>query len=268
MDEGRAEILDFLNGLRPGEQSHTWIGDVPDWGQQIFGGLVVGHAAMALTRDAPEGRRLHSMHAYYVRPTNGGAPITYEIEPIRDGQRFSTRRFSASQNGKVTFDGTCSYTTDTDGYVYDQPHTSPLPPRDGTNSDWGPAAFEAVILGPTEPDANGIYESTERKWLRVPDDIGDDVHLHTALLGVASDWTGIGSRPRRLYWNDGDEYGIASLDHSVWFHRPSDITQWHYSDMHTLVNYGGRSLIRMTIRNEAGDVVVSVGQELLVKVLD
>ena len=54
----------------------------------------------------------------------------------------------------------------------------------------------------------------------------------------------------------------------MWFHRPSDITQWHYSDMHSLVNYGGRSLIRMTIRDEAGEVVVSVGQELLVKVLD
>jgi acyl-CoA thioesterase II len=267
VSEGRAEVLDFLNGIRRGEQPHTWIGDVPDWGQQIFGGMVVGHAAMALTRDAPEGRRLHSMHAYYVRPTNGGAPITYEIEPIRDGQRFSTRRFTASQHGKVTFDGTCSYTADTDGYVYDQPHTSPLPPREGIANDWGPDVFESVVLGPTAPDADGIYESTERKWLRVPG-IDGDIHLHTALLGVASDWTGIGARPRMLSWPESGEYGIASLDHAVWFHRPSDITQWHYSDMHALVNYGGRSHIRMTIRDEQGRVVVSVGQELLVKVLD
>jgi acyl-CoA thioesterase II len=267
VSDPRKEALDFLRSIKPGDRRGTWTGEVPaEWGTQIFGGLTVGHAAMALTRDAPEGRRLHSMHAYYVRPTNGGAPITYEIEPIRDGRAFSTRRFTATQNGKVTFEGTCSYTTDVAGYVYDQP--SPLPPRAGGEMEWGPAAFEAVWLGPTQPRADGTIESTDRKWLRVPLKLDDDVHLHTALLGVASDWTGIGSRPRRLYWNDGDEYGIASLDHAVWFHRPPDATQWHYSDMHALVNFGGRSLVRITIYDEAGHIVASAAQELLVKVLD
>jgi acyl-CoA thioesterase-2 len=228
--------------------------------------MTVGQTVMALTRDAPEGRRLHSMHAYYVRPTNGGAPVTYVIDPIRDGRAFSTRRFTASQHGKVTFEGTCSYTEDTDGYLYDQPPLSPLPSRDGGDTGWGPAGFEAVVLGPTEPDATGIYESTDRKWFRVPIDIGDDLHLHTAFFGIASDWTGIGARPRKLNW-DNPEYGIASLDHAVWFHRPSDATQWHFGDMHALVNYGGRSFVRITIRDEQGRVVASVGQELLVKVL-
>ncbi len=268
-ERDRADLFEFLTGVRAGEQPGTYVGEVPDhWHDQMFGGSVVGLSVTALSRDAPEGRRLHSMHAYYVRPTNGGASITYEIEAIRDGRAFSTRRFAASQRGKTVFEGVCSYTTDTDGYVYDQPHTSPLPGRDapGAEPGGGPGGMEAIHLGPTEPDADGNYESTERKWFRMPVDVGDDPHLHAAYFGFVSDWTGIGSRPRNLNW-DNPEYGIASLDHAVWFHRPARITDWHYSDMHALVNFGGRSLVRLTIRNEAGELVVSVAQELLIKVL-
>jgi acyl-CoA thioesterase-2 len=268
--QDRADLLSFLTGVRAGERPGTYVGDVPDhWQQHMFGGSVVGQSITALTRDVPEGRRLHSLHAYYVRPTNGGTPIAYDVETIRDGRAFSARRFTASQQGKTVFEGVCSYTTDGDGYVYDQPHTSELPSRDapGAEPGGGPGGMEAVHLGPSEPDADGIYESTDRKWFRWPSAIGDDVHLHTAFMGFVSDWTGIGSRPRKLNW-DNPEYGIASLDHSVWFHRPPCITDWHYSDMHALVNYGGRSLVRLTIRDEQGRLVASVGQELLVKVLD
>jgi acyl-CoA thioesterase-2 len=262
-------ITDFLRGIRAGERPGAFVGDVPDeFGPHMFGGLAVGHAVMAVTRDAPENRRLHSMHLYYVRPTNGGTPITYDVEDVRDGRAFSTRRFTARQGGKTTLEGICSYTSDGDGYDYDQPHTSPLPPLDESlpQSDWAPGGFESYVLGPSEP-VDGAYESTDRKWFRVPDDVGDDVHLHTAYMGLASDWTGIGARPRRLYWNDGDDYGIASLDHAVWFHRRPNVNDWHLSDMHALVNHGGRSHVRLTIRDQAGRVVASVGQELLVKVL-
>lgn len=262
-------MRDFFGGVRAGKQPGTFIGDVPaDFGPHMFGGFAVGHAVMAVTRDAPADRRLHSMHLYYVRPTNGGSPITYDVETVRDGRSFSTRRFVAQQDGKTTLEGVCSYTSDTDGYDYDQPHTSDMPDLDESRAvdGWGPGELQAYGLGPTVP-VDGVYESTDRKWFRVPGDIGDDVHLHTAYMGMASDWTGIGARPRRLYWNDGDEYGIASLDHAVWFHRAPNVNEWHLSDMHALVNHGGRSHIRMTIRDRQGRVVASVGQELLVKVL-
>ena len=264
----RADLLAFLTAVRPGEEPGTYIGEVAHHGrQQMFGGMIVGQTITALTRDVPADRRVHSLHAYYVRPTNGGTPITYDIESIRDGRTFSTRRFAAAQNGKTIFEGVCSYTTDTDGYLYDQPLPSGLAPRELGEAGNGPGGIEAVHLGPTEPDAEGIFESTDRKWFRWPDDIGDDPHLHNAFFGFVSDWTNIGSRPRKLNW-DNPEYGIASLDHAVWFHRPARIDEWHYSDMHALVNYGGRSLVRITIRDEAGRLVASVGQELLVKVLD
>jgi acyl-CoA thioesterase-2 len=260
-------LHDFLSGVKPTEQPGVYVGvAAQDWGRGMFGGMAVGQAVTAVTRDLPAGRRLHSMHLYYVRPSNGGVPIRYEVETVRDGRAFSARRFRASQEDKTTLEGICSFTSDTEGYEYDQPHTSPLPARDGEVGG-GPGGLESIQLGPSERTADGVYESTDRKWFRWPGEIGDDVHLHTAFMGFASDWTYIGARPRRLYWNDGDEYGIASLDHSVWFHRPARIDAWHLSDMHALVNFGGRSQIRMTIRDEQGRVVCSAAQELLVKVL-
>lgn len=267
VDAERADTHAFLTGVYPGESPGTWIGDVPDhWNDIMFGGCIIGQSITAFTRDAPTGRRLHSLHGYFLRPTGGGAPISYEVEPIRDGQAFSTRRLRASQRGKAVFEAIASFTTDTDGYVYDLPHPSPLPSRDVGDPGLGVGGFEAVYVGATERRGDGTYESTERKWLRLPLDVGDDVHVHTAYVGLASDWTGIGSRPHKLNW-DSDEYGIASLDHAVWFHRPPRIDEWLLSDLHALVNFGGRSHVRMTMRDEQGRVVASMAQELLVRVL-
>jgi len=263
--DDRNDTYAFLTGVHAGEAPGEWIGAVPDhWGDVMFGGSIIGQSITALTRDIPDHRRLHSLHGYFVRPTGGGAPITYVITSVREGRNFSTRRFTASQRGKSIFEGIASFTADTDGYLYDLPHTSALPSRDGGEVGGGPGGFEAVHLGWTEERSDGTYESTDRKWFRMPIEMGDDVHLHTSYLGFASDWTGIGSRPRLLSWEQ-EEYGVASLDHAVWFHRPARITDWHLYDLHALVNYGGRSQVRSTIRNEAGEVIVSMAQELLVK---
>ncbi|MEY2469291.1 MAG: acyl-CoA thioesterase [Actinomycetota bacterium] len=263
----QADCHAFLTGVHAGERPGEWIGEVPDhWTEGMFGGSIIGQSVTALTRDVPEGRRIHSLHGYFVRPTNGGAPIAYAIDSVRDGRNFSTRRFTASQRGKTTFEGIASFTSDIEGYVYDLPHTSAAPPQADGEVGYGPGGVEALYLGWTEQRDDGTYESTDRKWFRLSNDIGDDVHLHAAYLGFISDWTGIGSRPLLLSW-DNDEYGIASLDHAVWFHRPARITDWHFYDLHALVNFGGRSQVRATIRNESGEVVASMAQELLVRVL-
>jgi acyl-CoA thioesterase-2 len=267
VESERADMHAFLTGVHPGESPGSWIGDVPEhWHDVMFGGCVIGQSISAFTRDAPAERRLHSLHGYFLRPTGGGAPITYTVEPIRDGKAFSTRRLTASQRGKAVFEAMASFTSDTDGYLYDLPHPSPLPARIDGEVGFGVGGLDAVYFGETARRDDGTYESTDRKWLRLPLDIGDDVHLHTAYLGLASDWTGIGSRPHKLNWDD-EEYGIASLDHAVWFHRPPRIDQWLFSDLHALVNFAGRSHVRMTIRDESGCVVASMAQELLVRVL-
>jgi acyl-CoA thioesterase-2 len=232
----------------------------------MFGGSVIGQAITAITRDAPEGRRLHSFHGYFLRPTSTRIPIDYEVTTIRDGRSYSSRRVTSSQQGKAVFEAMGSFTSDTEGWLYDLPHTSELAPR-GEPDGFGMAGFEARFLGATERRGDGTYESTERKWFRMPVEIGDDIHLHTAYLGMVSDWTGMGSRPLDMEWEwqPGEGPPVASLDHAVWFHRPARVTDWHLLDMHSLVNFGGRGQVRLTIRNEAGEVVLSMAQELLLR---
>jgi acyl-CoA thioesterase II len=93
-------------------------------------------------------------------------------------------------------------------------------------------------------------------------DRGRPRRLHAALLGFASDWTGVGGRPLRL---DGDTEGMISLDHAVWFHRPARADEWLFYDVHSLVNAGGRGLLRGVMRDRDGRVVVSAAQEMLLR---
>ncbi|HVV35747.1 MAG TPA: acyl-CoA thioesterase domain-containing protein [Acidimicrobiales bacterium] len=270
VDKERADQLRLLSDVRPKETPGEFVGAcVDDRDNTMFGGAVIGQAITAITRNAPAGRRLHSLHGYFLRPSNPAVPIDYTVTTIREGRAYTSRRVHASQNGKGTFEAMGSFTSDAEGgWLYDLPNPSPMPAR-GASDGFGLAGFEAVFLGPTEPRSDNTYESTERKWFRLPVDIGDDVHLHTAYFGMASDWTGMGSRPLKMDWDDDFAATggppVASLDHAVWFHRPARITDWHYMDMHSLVNFGGRGQIRLTIRNEAGEVVVSMAQELLLR---
>ncbi|HUR76417.1 MAG TPA: acyl-CoA thioesterase domain-containing protein [Acidimicrobiales bacterium] len=274
VDKERADHHTLLTGVKPGDHDGEYVGvSVEDGDHTMFGGAVIGQAITAITRNAPEGRRLHSLHAYFLRPSSPRLPIEYRVTPLRDGRAYSSRRLTASQSGKVVLEAMGSLTSDTDGFLYDLPHQSELPARDDGERGFGMGGFEAVYFGATEQRSDGTYESTERKWFRMPADsltppIGDDIHLHTAYFGMASDWTGMGSRPLAMdwQWEEGSTGPpVASLDHAVWFHRPARVTDWHLLDLHSLVNYGGRGQIRLTIRNEAGEVVVSMAQELLLR---
>jgi acyl-CoA thioesterase-2 len=272
VEKERADQYALLTGVKLAERPGEYIGiTVDDGDHSMFGGAVVGQAITAITRDAPEGRRLHSLHGYFLRPTSPQQPIHYVVSTIREGRAYSSRRLTASQNGKAVFEAMASFTFDTEGWLYDLPHTSALPSLEDGERGFGMGGLEAVYLGATEQRSDGTYESTERKWFRLPLIDGfdnDDVHLHAAYMGMVSDWTGMGSRPLAMDWQwEPGTTGppVASLDHSVWFHRPARITDWHFLDLHSLVNYGGRGQIRMTIRNEAGEVVLSMAQELLLR---
>jgi acyl-CoA thioesterase II len=254
-----AETLEFLR-VRPGDGDGKWVGDAPEWfGDYLFGGFVIAQAIIAVTRDAPDARRLHSLHAYFLRPVLAGMPVHYIARPVREGRSFTTRRLEASQDGKGVVDMSCSFAMDTDGYVYDQPARRPVPAPTDLAVEPGPGPWVAAFVGPTPAAPDGTRESTHRMWFRVPTALPDDTHLHTALLGFATDWTGIGGRPLHL---EGDTTGMVSLDHAAWFHRPARADQWLFYDVHSLVNAGGRGLLRGTMRDTDGHVVVSVAQEM------
>jgi len=254
------EMLAFLTVRPDGDRAGGWIGDAPEWfGDYLFGGFVIAQAIVAATRDAPEGRRLHSLHAYFLRPVFAGKPISYRVRPIREGRAFTSRHVEASQDGKPVLDMSCSFTADTDGYVYDLPGRQDVPPPDELELEPGPGPWVAGFVGPTPAAADGTRESTHRMWFRIPHPLPDDGHLQTALLGFATDWTGIGGRPLHL---DGDTTGMVSLDHAAWFHRPARADSWLFYDVHSLVNAGGRGLLGGAIRDAEGRVVISVAQEM------
>jgi acyl-CoA thioesterase-2 len=264
------ETLAFLT-VRPGEQADgeagdTWVADAPEWfGDYLFGGFVIAQSIIAATRNAPEGRRLHSLHAYFLRPVFAGQSVAYRVRPLREGRSFTSRRVEASQDGKLALDMTCSFAGDTDGYVYDLPGGREIPPREDGLVGGGPGAWIAHLIGPTPPSADGTRESTHRMWFRIPHELPDDVHLHTALLGFATDWTETGGRPLHL---EGDITGMVSLDHAAWFHRPARADEWLFYDVHSLVNAGGRGMLRGVIRDADGRVVISVAQEMRLTPID
>jgi acyl-CoA thioesterase-2 len=251
--------LDFLRVSR-GRSDDEWIGETPEWsGDYLFGGFVIAQAIMAVTRSSPDGRHLHSLHAYFLRPVVTGKPVRYVVRPVRDGRSFTTRRLEASQDGKAALDLSCSFGTDTDGYVYDLPTRSPVPAPTDIAAEPGPPPWVATPIGPTPVAPDGTRESTHRMWFRIPARLPDDTHLHTALLGFATDWTGIGGRPLHL---EGDTTGMVSLDHAAWFHRPARADEWLFYDVQSLVNAGGRGLLRGVMRDKKGQIVASAAQEM------
>ena len=141
-------------------------------------------------------------------------------------------------------------------------HPDQMPEPRPNDDGEGDGPWEVRWLGPSALRPDGTREATHRHWFRFPRALDDDPHVHAALLGYASDWTGIGGRPLAL---EGDTTGMISLDHAAWFHRPARVDEWLLQDVQSLVNAGGRGTLRGVIRNVEGQIVVSMAQEMLLR---
>ena len=254
-----ADTLEFL-AVEPTTEDGRWVGQPPVWsGDYLFGGFVIAQAIIAATRQAPRGCRMHSMHAYFLRPATSRGPIDYQVEAVREGRSFTACRLRACQGDKAILEMSCSFTSDVDGYIYDLPGRQDIAGPGDLPIERGPGPWVAAYLGPTTPAADGTRESTHRMWFRIPAALPDDQHIHAAFIGFATDWTGVGGRPLHL---EGDTQGMISLDHAVWFHRPARADTWLLYDVHSLVNAGGRGLLRGVMRDTTGHVLVSATQEM------
>jgi acyl-CoA thioesterase-2 len=265
-DLQQAAIDDFLGLLRLDRRGDAWVGRTPDDGPVVFGGIGLALTINAACRDAPAGSRLHAAHAHFLRPVRGGQEIAFRCDVVKAGRTVNLQRVTAAQDGKPVITMTCSFTADAEGYVYDLsgiPDGVPLPedvPAEPAPD--GVGAWDVRWLGPSALRPDGTREATHRHWFRLPRRLGDDPHLHTALLGFATDWTGVGGRPHQL---DGDVTGMISLDHAAWFHRPPRADEWHLQDVQSLVNAGGRGTLRGVIRDRDGLIVASMAQEMILQ---
>jgi acyl-CoA thioesterase-2 len=265
----------LLNLFRFEEHEGGWVGRTPDWyGPVVFGGIGLALTIHAACRDAPAGTRLSSVHGHFLRPILGARDTVFRNEVVKAGRLISVQRTTATQDDKAVLELTCSFTTDTDGYVYDvsgipddvlMPEELPDELLEADEADLEEiGSWDVRWLGPSPLRDDGTREATHRHWFRVARRLDDDLHLHAALLGYATDWTGLGGRPHHL---EGDITGMISLDHAAWFHRPARADEWLLQDVQCVVNAGGRGTLRGVIRDVRGRIVASMAQEMLLQQL-
>ncbi len=281
-----SSALDDLVGLLDLERIEVDIfrGRQPnDAVQRVFGGQVAGQALVAAGRTVPTDRPVHSLHAYFLRPGDPSIPIVYEVDRIRDGRSFTTRRVVAIQHGKPIFNLSASFALAESGLEHQLPMPA-VPPPDGLPTFAERIAPFGARLGPIsrlprpidlryveDPPwvsrADGPREPRQQVWLRTDGDLPDDPLVHVCALTYASDMTLLDSvlAAHGLAWRLDDVIG-ASLDHAMWFHRPFRADEWLLYDSESPSAAGSRGLAAGRIFTADGRHVVSVVQEGLIRV--
>lgn len=256
---------------------------------RVFGGQVAAQALVAAGRTVPEDRGAHSLHAYFLRPGDPGAPIVYQVDRIRDGRSFTTRRVVAIQHGQPIFHLSASFQIHEEGLEHQEPMPyAPDPETLPTAGELLPAhadrfpdptvvdrmleARAAVDLRYVEDPpfltAGVIREPRSQVWFRTRGELADDPLLHVCLATYVSDMTLLDSvllAHGRGGWTVGDVVG-ASLDHAMWFHRPFRADEWLLYDQQSPSASGGRGLGTARIYTRDGQLAASVIQEGLVRV--
>jgi acyl-CoA thioesterase-2 len=230
--------------------------------QRVFGGQVAGQALVAAGRTVPDDRRVHSLHAYFLRPGDPNVPIVYDVDRIRDGRSFTTRRVVAIQHGRPIFNLSASFHIDEPGVDHQLPMPSDVPAPEATDKfDWAPAFDLRFVTG--ERGAG----SMQRLWFKAAGSLPDDPLLHVCVVAYASDMTLLDPvvNAHNIDWEDPG-LQVASLDHAMWFHRPFRADEWLLYDQESPAASGGRGLGLGRIFREDGTLVVSVVQEGLVRV--
>jgi acyl-CoA thioesterase II len=252
--------------------------------QRVFGGQVIAQAVTAAQRTVEADRHLHSLHAYFMRPGDPSAPIIYQVERLRDGSSFNTRRVLAIQHGQGIFSMSASFQVDEPGF--DHQIAMPLVPMPEELP--GEDVMKDALLGGA-PTAIRRYFDTDRPielrpvslthyisdvkleprqdvWVRATGPVPDDRRSQAAVLAYLSDMTLLDAS---LYAHGtsifDSDIQVASLDHAMWFHRPSKLDDWLLYTQDSPSASGARGLTRGKLFTRSGILVASVAQEGLIR---
>ncbi|MFH9225149.1 acyl-CoA thioesterase [Streptomyces lydicus] len=261
---------------------------------RVFGGQVAAQALVAAGRTVPADRPPHSLHAYFLRPGDPGAPIVYTVDRIRDGRSFTTRRVVAVQHGQPIFHLSASFQVYEEGLE----HQEPMPPAPDplelpTAAEMlprhaerflAPAVAERLLEAraaidlryadePPYVTVGAPRDPRSQVWFRTQGKLDDDGDIPRPLLDIClvtyvSDMTLLDSillAHGRGGWAVGDVVG-ASLDHAMWFHRPLRADEWLLYDQESPTAQGGRGLGQGRIFTADGQLAVSVIQEGVIRV--
>jgi len=251
--------------------------------QRVFGGQVLGQALVAAYRTI-EDRAAHSLHAYFLRAGDPKVPIIYEVDRIRDGSSFSTRRVMAIQHGQAIFSMAASFHKHEEGLIHqakmpDVPQPEALPSEaelkehlvgrlpEPLKAYWQherPIEIRPVDLSRyTSP---GKRTASQQVWIKATGELGDSLACNQCVLAYASDFTlldtALIAHGRFVF---DPTLMLASLDHAIWFHRPFRIDDWLLYSQDSPTSAGARAFCRGTLFTRSGELVASTAQEGLVR---
>lgn len=252
--------------------------------QRVFGGQTIAQALVAAQRTVTADRHVHSLHGYFMRPGDIKVPIIYEVDRIRDGGSFTTRRVIAIQHGAAIFSLEASFQVDETGleHQFSMPLDVP-PPEELQNqrellakATHVPEAIRHFWARerPLElkPVNTRHYESREKLpprqnvWIRLTGPVSDDRALQSVLLAYLSDMTLLDTSTfahgRGLFDPD---IQAASIDHAMWFHRPHALDDWLLYTQDSPSTSGSRGFSRGALYARDGTLVASVAQEGLIR---
>ncbi|MFY8274448.1 acyl-CoA thioesterase II [Pseudoalteromonas sp. SSDWG2] len=246
----------------------------------VFGGQVMGQALSAAKETLPEGRVVHSLHSYFLRPGDAARPIVYDVENIRDGKSLSTRRVSAIQYGKPIFYMTASFSGESQGlehqstmpdvpapeglrsaldFYREHAHQIPEPIRNKFISEKAIDMRPVNFQNPFDPQ---VAEPVKHIWFKANGEMPDDQRIHNYLLAYASDFEFL---PTALLPHGKSfmhpNMQVATIDHAMWFHRPFRMDEWMLYSVDSPSASGGRGLVRGQFFDRQGNLVVSTIQE-------
>jgi acyl-CoA thioesterase-2 len=253
------------------------------WGT-VFGGQVLGQALSAAQQTVPDDRTVHSMHGYFLRPGDVSKPIIYEVDRIRDGKSFTTRRVVAVQGGRAIFSSACSFQVEEGGLDHHDPMPV-APPPESVPSEID-LAMEHLDKVPSYLRARAIADRPiefrlidwgdllnpaqapphRMAWLKAADPLPDDPKLHHFLLAYASDFHLLGTAmlPHGVNWMVPGMQ-VASLDHAMYFHRPFRVDEWLLYVMDGPNAAAARGLAFGRVYDRAGRLVATTVQEGLIR---
>lgn len=250
---------------------------------RIFGGQVLAQAMNAASRTISERRFLHSFHAYFLRPGNPNKQIIYEVDPVRDGGSFTTRRVVGKQDGKAIYICSLSFMEERPGYEHQQSMPDVPPPEDfELDADFSESMSEKYPekfwnktlfpdweircgqrIDPSEPESLPAVRDT---WLRFTPSVNEDPLLNKTLLAFISDAGLMAAAflPHGISVYD-DTVQSASLDHSMWFHAPCNVNDWIFyrAESHWAANGRGLNIGKLYQRN--GTLLATTVQEGLMR---
>lgn len=275
------DLIDLLN--LEAIEVNVFRGKSPDENRQrVFGGQVAGQALVAAARTVEADRHVHSLHAYFLRPGDPWVPILYNVDRIRDGRSFTTRRVVAIQHGQVIFNLQASFHLNEPGPDHQingpahlaDPETLPdfktrMAPYKHIIGEWydRPRPIDLRYVDGDPFSREGVPTLGQRVWMRADGTLPDDPVLHTCIATYASDFTLLDTTllPHGLSWNSKGVQ-MASLDHAMWFHRPFRADEWMLYDQYSISTSNARGLAGGSIYTKDGQLAITVVQEGLARV--